>query len=224
MDDTTTQTNTAENAPQEDANTTTSTQENGTASQEDTSQQPDPRVTRANKEAADYRIRAREAEKQRDEAKAKLETLMAALGNLTGTQTAETTPEQQLAELQRQNEEMTARLRAEQVANAVNAHAAAKGVDVNVLVPLLRGMGALDNLDPAGEHFQADLAAKVEETITKYPYLVPTTATQSSGNPAKDHPPESKGNMLTREDLARLRDERRWDEIITAQREGRIQY
>lgn len=221
-EDTTTQTEDTAQATQEVAPAAPTTVTEHTAPQDttpasaDTTQEEDPRITKANKEAASYRRQLRDTEKDRDAKAAKLDDLLKRVAALTG-QPEEVPLEEQLAAAQARLEEAENANRTMRVESLVTAAARTKGADSNLLLAVLNQQGALAALDPAADDAATQVDALITAAVEQYPQLVAQEAPRRSGNPAT--PPESH-RLLTVEDLETMTPE----EIYEAQKAGKFNH
>ena len=157
-------------------NTTTSGVEDTNTEVQDT---PDPRITRANKEAASYRTQLREAQKQNQELEAKFQKLTEGLALLAGGDKPAATPEEQLAAAQAERDAAHAKLQEYALNNAVQAAATKAGVDPKLVLPLLKGTGGLDGLDPNSDTFTTTIAERLDALATQFPQVKPQPAKSS---------------------------------------------
>ena len=184
---------------------------------------PDPRITRANKEAASYRTQLREAQKQNQELEAKFQKLTEGLALLAGGDKPAATPEEQLAAAQAERDAAHAKLQEYALNNAVQAAATKAGVDPKLVLPLLKGTGGLDGLDPNSDTFTTTIAERLDALATQFPQVKPQPA-KSSGQPQKDYTPESGAGYLTLDDVRRLNEAGDYAAVNKAMREGKIRY
>lgn len=223
MDEQTTQ---APEQPQAEATTPVEPDNNGEAQSQvdganksdEEQDSPDPRVTRANKEAAKYRTQLRDVEKQNQELSSKLDTLLAGLAELTGG-TPKQSPEEQLESVQAELAAAKQQLKESTISQAVQVAAAKKGIDTSLAVPLLKGTGALSNLDPDKESFVSDLDAVMEAVTDQFPQLKPVAKT--SGQPAKNTEPEHK-DYVSLQHIADLNAQGKYAEANKLIAEGRV--
>lgn len=187
----------------------------------------DPRITRANREAASYRTQLRRQEQANTELEEKLSQRDEQWGRVLkalGVDDEGQSPEERLKEAQaatekqkQDHEALEREYRAFKTRTFVANAAREAGADGELIADLLAGRGALDGLDLDGEDFQTQVAELVKDTVEKYPSLMGRkTPTVSSGNaPAPAGDPNQK---LTREDLAKMSPA----EINKAVREGKL--
>ena len=108
----------------------------------------------------------------------------------TETPAVETAPEQESAP--------------ENVEAVQEPAAAQAGADAELLTLVLRGKGALTNLDPNADDFTAQVAALVDTEVAANPKLKATPAVpQSSGSTPEDTTSPRTG-QLTRADMANM--------------------
>lgn len=184
----------------------------------------DPRVSAANREAAATRLKLREQEKAFEELQGKYENMLKGLGSLAGIEPEEgqePDPDEALKAALAERDEARREIRETRVNEALRNAAAGEKINARLLLPLLRGEGKLDALDPSADDFQAQVAAVVTEAKTDYPELRSQAVPPSSGQTA--NPPAQTGDgKLSQEDLARLAAEGKWAEINKAAAEGRV--
>ncbi|PRQ11723.1 hypothetical protein C1Y63_04765 [Corynebacterium sp. 13CS0277] len=183
----------------------------------------DEQVKKLRAESARYRTGLRDAEKKLAEQEARLESLMEGLSRLAGGDSGEdVSPEERIAALERERDEATARLRDYAVTQAVQAAAQRAGADAALAVPLARGLGRLDALDPQADDFDAQVAEVMESVVAEHPQVRTQVVARTSGVQAEPSP-ERKPGVVTPEQLAEWAAAGRWDEINKAAREGRVE-
>lgn len=196
----------------------------GTQGTGDGTEDKDPRVTAANREAAATRLKLREQEKAFEELQGKYEDILKGLGSLAGIPSEEgqePDPDEALKVALAERDEARKEIRETRVNNALRDAAAAEKLNTRLLLPLLRGEGKLDALDPSADDFQAQVAAVMAEAKETYPELRSQAVPPSSGQTA--NPPAQNGDgKLSQEELSRLAAEGKWAEINKAAAEGRI--
>ncbi|MFG1796701.1 hypothetical protein [Nocardia sp. NPDC049149] len=92
-----------------------------------------------------------------------------------------TDPEQVIAELTDRASASDRRLRDYRIKDAIAAAADTRRGDNKLLVPYLRGLGALDELDPDATDFTTRVDALVADAITANPKLTNTPPVERSG-------------------------------------------
>ena len=184
----------------------------------------DPRVSAANNEAAKTRLKLREQEKAFEELQGKYENILKGLGSLAGIPSEEgqePDPDEALKAALAERDEARKEIRETRVNNALRDASAAEKLNARLLLPLLRGEGKLDALDPSADDFQAQVAAVISEAKDAYPELRSQAVPSSSGQTANP-PAQSSAGKLSQEDLSRLAAEGKWAEINKAAAEGRV--
>ena len=182
----------------------------------------DPRVKRANHEAAKYRTQLRDAQKQNEELAAKLDQITKGLALLTGG-SPEQTPEEQLKAMQQQNAQLAAELKETRLMQSVQDAATQAGLDAKLTVPLLKGTGSLNGLDPDKPTFKDDLQSIMDAVTDQFPQLKPAQQ-KSSGQPKKEYAPENGDGYLTLEDVRRLNKAGDYAAVNKAAQQGKIRY
>lgn len=188
----------------------------------DNGQEPDPAIKKANREAANYRTQLREQEKKNAALESKLNDLLGGLGKLTGT-SKETSPEDALKQAQAEREEAQAKLREMEQEILLGRAGKEAGADMDLLLPFLRGTGALKELDPTAADYADQVSALVKATVDSNPKLKTTVVPSSSGN---TQTPTSNSGLkdLNQEDLQRMFDNGQHAEINKAFSEGRFKF
>lgn len=192
-------------------------------SQEGTTEQDDPRIKRANAEAANYRTKLREQEKIVADLQSKYDAMLQGLGKLSGhvpEEGEQVDPDEAIAAATKRAEQAEAKARALEVTSDLRDKASEAGLNSRLLVPLLKGEGKLDNLDPEADDYTSQVEAVIAEAQETYPELKAQVAPRSSGQAPT--PTDNSDNKLSPDDLARLYAEGKWDEINKAVSEGRI--
>lgn len=177
----------------------------------------DSQIKALRKEAASYRTKLREAEKQGVEQAAKFEQVMQALGKLTGGDTAEASPEEQIKQITAERDAATARIRELEVNSAVGAAARKAGLNPDLAMPLIKGMGKLDDLRPDADDFSSQVEQVVTSLAETYPNLRTQTVPKVSGQP-HDNPPATP--LITESDL----DSMTAEQIYEAQQAGKLDH
>lgn len=214
MSDHTTETPAAETAPetQEPAPETVETPQEPTPAQEP---QPDTTtveqdvfdreyVEKLRKEAADYRTKRKEEAERAAQLEAELTKYRDGLKNLFGEGEAEKTPEDIIASLTAERDQAAQQLAQMRTDQALTAAATQAGADAELLTLVLKGKGALTDLDPNADDFTAQVAALVDAEVAANPKLKATPAVpQSSGSTPEDTTSPRTG-QLTRADMANM--------------------
>lgn len=104
--------------------------------------------------------------------------------------------------------------------NSVQVDGQPVQVDPTLTLEVVKGTGALDDLDPTDDDYSAQVVEKVTAVVKERPQLRAQAAPRSSGNAPT--PTNNSDSKLTQDDLARLYAEGKWDEINKAVSEGRI--
>lgn len=221
---TTTDTATVDTTP---ADTTPGDNHTEPAPVENQGEQTDPRIQRANREAAARRVelnQQREANQRLTEENQqlaeKLESITRSIAALTGQASEETPVEEQLAEVQKQRDAALARINAMSIETAFTTAAAAHKVDPATLLVLAKGEGKLEGLDAQAETFTTQVETIAAELADKYAHLQAPTRPQTSGQVAPTV--NEAGGKLTREQIAQLYAAGDYKAINAAAVEGRI--
>ena len=161
-------------------------------------------VEKLRKEAADYRTKRKEEADRADQLETKMNAIIDGLKGLTGDKAAEQTPEQVIEALTAERDNAAQQLAAMRTDQALTAAATQAGADAELLTLVLRGKGALTNLDPNADDFTAQVAALVDTEVAANPKLKATPAVpQSSGSTPEDTTSPRTG-QLTRADMANM--------------------
>ena len=162
-----------------------------------TDSEVDPQIKKLRREAAKYRT-------ERNDLETKMNTIIDSLKGLTGDKAAEQTPEQVIEALTQERDQAAQQLAQMRTDQALTAAAAQAGADAELLTLVLRGKGALTNLDPTADDFAAQVAALVDTEVAANPKLKATPAVpQSSGSTPEDTTSPRTG-QLTRADMANM--------------------
>ena len=94
-------------------------------------------------------------------------------------------------------------------------------VDPTLTLAVIKGNGSLNDLDPGSDDYASQVEQIVSETVKAHPQLRAQVAPRSSGT-APTPTDNTDGKKLTADDLNRLSQEGKWDEINKAAAEGRI--
>jgi hypothetical protein len=107
-----------------------------------------------------------------------------ALGLVAPNQPAD--PAQLLQQAEAQNQQYAQQLRTLQEDSAVRAASSAPGVGANadLLLPYLRGTGALTSLDPNAPDYPAQVAGVIQGLLVQYPQFRQVQVAPASGAPA----------------------------------------
>lgn len=161
-------------------------------------------VERIRSEAADYRTK-RNAERDRATAlEQELAKYRDGLKALTGESEPEQSPEDIIAALTQERDQASQQLAQMRTESALAAAATQAGADAELLTLVLKGKGALTNLDPNTDDYTAQIAALVNEEVAANPKLKATPAVpQSSGSTPEDTASPRTG-QLTRGDMANM--------------------
>ena len=162
-----------------------------------TDSEVDPQIKKLRREAAKYRT-------ERNGLEEKLNGLIDGLKGLTGDKSAEQTPEQVIEALTAERDTAAQQLAAIRTESALTRAATEAGADAELLTLVLRGKGALTNLDPNADDFTAQVAVLVDTEVAANPKLKATPAVpQSSGSTPEDTSSPRNG-QLTRADMANM--------------------
>lgn len=213
------ETTAAEQTTIEQSGTADVTPDHADAPQEQapTQEVDDSQIKALRKEAAGYRTRLREAEKQSEAQAAKFEHLMETLSKLTGADADEATPEEQLKQLTAERDAAQQQIRELKVTHSVGAEARKVGLNPDLVMPLIRGMGHMDSLDPDAEDYGDQLSRIVTDLAETYPNLRTQTVPKVSGQP-QDNPPATP--LITASDLDTMTAE----QIYAAQQAGKLDH
>lgn len=216
MDDTTTHDDSAimpnedtgqEVASQEPAPTTPETGTNPTTEGQEPNpvgEVDDPRVKKANGEAARYRTQLREQEAAVAEMQAKYDALLAGLGKLSGhvpEEGQQVDPEDAIRAATERAENAETAARTLQVSTDLRDQADSAGLNPRLLIPLLKGEGKLSDLDPTSEDYATQVEALITEAKDAYPELRTQVVPRSSGNAPT---PTEGEKQITRDDLQKM--------------------
>ncbi|OFP16008.1 hypothetical protein HMPREF2998_00550 [Corynebacterium sp. HMSC065A05] len=178
-------------------------------------QEPDPRISKLNQEAAKWRKQFRDQEKANADLQAQFDEFRQSIVQAIGGN-KESTPEQIVEEAQQKQQEAEGRYRSLQQKLALHDAIRAAGADPDLAVPFIRGGDKFATLDPSAEDYEAQVAALVAETVDKFPKLRAQAAPPTSGNTST--PSENSTREYTREDLQGMSAE----EINRLYREGKL--
>ena len=167
-------------------------------------------VKKLREENAANRVKAKEAAQRVEDI---LETVRKALGE--GGE--EESVEDQLARITKERDTYAEQLRQHQAEATLNSLIAKHGGTPELLTPYLKGIGALEALDPTSEDYAAQVEAIVTETLTEKPVFRAQAAPKTSGQPEQKNPTPA---PITREDLEGMTSE----EIMKAHREGKLNH
>ena len=214
MSDHTTETPAAETVPEQEPapeNVEQSAEQQAPAQEP----QPEPQATeqdvfdreyveKLRKEAADYRTKRKEEAERAAQLEAELTKYRDGLKNLFGESEAEKTPEDIIASLTAERDQAAQQLAQVRTDQALTAAATQAGADAELLTLVLKGKGALTDLDPTADDFAAQVAALVDAEVAANPKLRATPAVpQSSGSTPEDTTSPRTG-QLTRADMANM--------------------
>ena len=161
-------------------------------------------VEKLRKEAADYRTKRKEEADRANQLETKMNAIIDGLKGLTGDKDVEQTPEQVIEALTAERDQAAQQLAQMRTDQALTAAATQAGADAELLTLVLRGKGALTNLDPNDAEFTAQVAALVDAEVAANPKLKATPAVpQSSGSTPEDTTSPRTG-QLTRADMANM--------------------
>lgn len=161
-------------------------------------------VEKLRKEAADYRTKRKEEADRANQLETKMNAIIDGLKGLTGDGAPEQTPEQVIEALTAERDNAAQQLAQMRTDQALTAAAAQAGADAELLTLVLRGKGALTDLDPNTDDFHAQVAELVTAEVAANPKLKATPAVpQSSGSTPEDTATPRTG-QLTRADMANM--------------------
>ena len=161
-------------------------------------------VEKLRKEAADYRTKRKEEADRANQLETKMNAIIDGLKGLTGDGAPEQTPEQVIEALTAERDNAAQQLAQMRTDQALTAAATQAGADAELLTLVLKGKGALTDLDPTADDFAAQVAALVDAEVAANPKLRATPAVpQSSGSTPEDTTSPRTG-QLTRADMANM--------------------
>lgn len=174
-------------------------------------------VKQLREEAAANRVKAKKQTEEVEALKAQLQGLTDGLAKLTGAP-QETPIEEQLAAVTNERDEAQARINSLLEERAIATIAGEQKVNADLLIPVLKGTGKLNDLNPMAEDYQTQVAEIVKATVEAFPQLRAQTVPSSSGQsptPTKNAPAP-----ITLDDLNSMSTE----EIYEAQKSGRLNH
>lgn len=130
----------------------------------------DPRVTRANREAAQYRTQLRATETKVGELESRLaesDKVLAALKAAFGGEAAEADPAEQVTQLTTQTETLTSENAQLKAALLVHDLAGAAGANAVALLDSRSFTDTLAGLDSAASDYRDQVAAAIKDAVTK---------------------------------------------------------
>lgn len=188
-------------------------------------------VEKLRDEAAANRTKAKEHEEAVAAAQAEKDALIQQIGKAFGfvkDEDAEQADAQKLVEqITGERDTLQQELRSLRQENALSS--AINGfkvdgqrvpLDTSLTLAVIKGTGALDGLDPTAEDFSSQVEQRLSGVVEKHPQLRTQVVPKSSGQ--SPTPTENKTGKLTEDDLSRLAQDGKWDEINKAAAEGRI--
>lgn len=167
-------------------------------------------VEKLRKEAAEYRTKAKaEAEKVEAEKQDLIQQLGKALGFVKDEEPVDQAAliEQATVERDRYRNELT-KLRTE---NAITKAATAAGADTDLLLPFLKGTGALDALDTTADDYASQVEQLVADTINANPKLK-TNHFAASGVDTTNTA-NQRADLYTHADYERMMRNREYDKV-----------
>lgn len=173
-------------------------------------------VEKLRKESASYRERAKEKEGE-------LNSFLEKLKGLTGGGEEEQTPEQLIQAANERAEQAAKELQTLKTERAIQDAAGKHNADTTVLLPLLRGLGAFDALDPTADDYTSQVETLVAETVEKFPQVKTSRVPASSGNAPTPTPHEST-KYLNEDDLLRMQEAGEHEAINKAFAAGRFKF
>lgn len=175
-------------------------------------------VEKLRKEAADYRTKRKEEAERAQTLEAELAKYRDGLKALTGESEAEKSPEDIIAALTAERDQAAQQLAQIRTDSALTRAATEAGADAELLTLVLRGKGALTNLDPNDGDFAAQVAALVNEEVAANPKLKATPAVPTASGSTPEDTATPRTGQLTRDDMTRMSPK----EINEAVQQGRF--
>ena len=161
-------------------------------------------VEKLRREAADYRTKRKEEADRAAALEAELAKYRDGLKNLFGEGEPEQSPEDIIASLTQERDQAAQQLAAIRTESALTKAANEAGADAELLALVLKGKGALTDLNPNSDDFTAQIAELVTAEVAANPKLKATPAVpQSSGSTPEDATTPRTG-QLTRADMANM--------------------
>ena len=182
-----------------------------------------PYVEKLRKGEAAQRTRAKELEAELAKTQERFNTFEQEIKKLFGNGEEEQTPEQLIQAANERAEQAAKELRTLKTERAIQDAATTHKADTTVLLPLLRGLGAFDALDPTADDYTSQVETLVAETVEKFPQVKTTKVPASSGNAPTPTPHEST-KYLNEEDLLRMQDAGEYEAINKAFAAGRFKF
>lgn len=170
-------------------------------------------------EAAGHRTKAKALQEELDAAKAERDAILEGLRKVTGGETAETSPEDLVASLTAERDRIAAERDAIRLEQTISAAARVPDVnaDLDLLVPYLKGTGALSKIDATADDLAAQVAAVVTEAVTANPKLRATPVVPGSSGTAPEASKPAGPSQVTREEFSAMTAAER----LAAVKEGR---
>lgn len=182
-------------------------------------------VEKLRKESGNYRTKAKELEDAVAAAKADSDALVQQIGKAFGFVTDDESEQSDankiVEQLTSERDSLQSRLRNQSERIALTDAAKTHGADTDILIPYLKGTGALDDIDPAADDYADQVSNVVQDAVASNPKLAAQAADKRSGVDTTNTNTETV-RKLSREDLSRLASEGKWDEINKAAADGRI--
>lgn len=172
---------------------------------------------------AAHRTRSKELEAELAETQERFSMFEREIKKLFGNDEEEQTPEQLIQAANERAEQAAKELRTLKTERAIQDAAKEHGADTKVLLPLLRGLGAFDALDPTADDCTSQVETLVAETVEKFPQVRTTKVPASSGNAPTPTPHEST-KYLNEEDLLRMQEAGEYEAINKAFAAGRFKF
>lgn len=178
----------------------------------------DPRITRANQEAANYRTKLRAEEKARKESETKLEQILKGLSSLSGNGEEQQTPEQMLEAAEKRAVENESRYKQLLATSTLNNVLGKVGADVELARAVVSHDERFKALDPEADDYSSQVGDIVTEVVTQYPKLKAATAAPSSGTPSTKT--GNAANDITLKDLEDMSTE----DVYALQQAGKLSH
>lgn len=161
-------------------------------------------VEKLRKESAKYRTE-RKAEADRAAAlEAKMNSLVNDLKGLTGDKPEQQNPEDIIAAITAERDQATTQLNQFRIDQAVTKAAADAGADTELATLVLKGKGALNDLDPAAADFADQVSALVAAEVEANPKLKAVQAAPKSSGSAPEDSTSPRNGQLTRDDMRKM--------------------
>lgn len=161
-------------------------------------------VEKLRKESAKYRTE-RKAESERAEAlETKMNSIIDGLKGLTGDKPEAQNPEDIIAAITAERDQATTQLNQFRIDQAVTKAAADAGADTELATLVLKGKGALNDLDPTASDFAEQVSALVAAEVEANPKLKAVQGAPKSSGSAPEDSTSPRNGQLTRDDMRKM--------------------